>query len=189
MASRRGLVIKGTDGSDFGHREQVATHYQISVTSKNYLRKAIFLHLLLGLVMVLKLVPYVLDCLNIFVLHLEELEIPEPLTWELWWLAGCCSSFVGLSAIKKNQSSLIQVYFAMINLFATVPVVLALMIHFTEFYSFCTSDDTDNVTTWRGYPLAVLWYVFLLVAGQVHICSLIFSYRLLNSWKVKGKSH
>lgn len=29
MASREGARARGTDGSDFGHRETVASHYQI----------------------------------------------------------------------------------------------------------------------------------------------------------------
>jgi len=189
MASRRGPLVDGTDGSDFGHREKVATHYQISVASKNFLRKGIFVHLLLGTLMVLKLVPYLLDSLNIFILHLEELEIPEPLTWELWWLVGCCSSFVGLNAIKKNNSTLLQAYIGMINLLSTVPVVLALMTHSADFYTFCSSDDPDNIARWRGYPLAVLWYVFLAVAVQVHVFSLYYAFRLLGAWKTRSKSH
>jgi len=185
MASRRGPLVHGTDGSDFGHREQVATHYQISVASKNSLRKGIFFHLFLGILMLLKLVPHILDSLNIFVLQLEELEIPEPLTWELWWLAGCCSSFVGLNAIKKNNSGLIQIYIGMVNLLSTVPLLLALMTHAADFYTFCSSDDPDNIARWRGYPVAVLWYIFVALAGQAHIYSLYHAFKLLGAWKTR----
>ena len=36
-----------------------------------------FAHLLLALLMVVKMVPHILDKLDIFVLEIEELEVPE----------------------------------------------------------------------------------------------------------------
>ena len=36
--------IVGTDGSDFQHRERIATHYRISAETKTRLRLLIYLH-------------------------------------------------------------------------------------------------------------------------------------------------
>jgi hypothetical protein len=75
MASRGGHVA-GTDGMDFLHRERVANHYQISAKNKSRLRYCIFTHYVLFLVMVVKMVPDILDRLDIFVLEIEELYVP-----------------------------------------------------------------------------------------------------------------
>ncbi|XP_068202538.1 protein jagunal homolog 1 [Palaemon carinicauda] len=273
MASRDGPMVTGTDGTDFVHRETVATHYQISTSeeenagaeitssvdpeaeagtsdaaaetagsapevvpedaaanvediadasvttgsacempfpnyaeilrtlnynfpgwpptrklsevalNKGRLRKCVFAHLLLALLMVVKMVPHILDRLDIFVLEIEELEVPEPLIWEYVWLGGSLSSFLGLTAIRKNRTLLLQVYFMLINLLSTVPVLLASMIYFSDFYEYCTEDEPQDLPLWQGYPLAVLWYSFLLLAMQVHIFTLIFAWKLIIAWK------
>jgi len=183
MASRAGPVAAGTDGTDFMHRETVASHYQVSALNKSRLRKCIFSHLLLALVMLLKLLPDLLDKLDIFILEIEELEVPTPLKWEYVWVLGSLASFLGLTAIKKNRIMMMQVYFGLVNAFATVPVLLAAMIHFAEFFAYCTKDATDGLTMWQGYPLSVLWYCFILAATQVHVFTLIFSYKLIVAWR------
>ncbi|XP_066954706.1 protein jagunal isoform X1 [Macrobrachium rosenbergii] len=280
MASRDGPMVAGTDGTDFVHRETVATHYQISTSeeiagseiassvdpeaevgacdaaaetactadvlvddsapevapedaaanvedlsgasvttgsacdmplpnygeilrtlnynfpgwppsrklsevalNKGRLRKCVFAHLLLALLMVVKMVPHILDRLDIFVLEIEELEVPEPLVWEYVWLGGSLASFLGLTAIRKNRILLLQVYFMLINLFSTVPVLLASMIYFSDFYEYCTEDEPQDLPLWQGYPLAVLWYSFILMAMQVHIFTLIFAWKLIIAWK------
>ena len=49
MASRAGPRATGTDGSDFTHRERVASHYKESVLWKAKLKYSIIPHLLAGL--------------------------------------------------------------------------------------------------------------------------------------------
>uniref|UniRef100_A0A2P2I6U9 Protein jagunal-like n=1 Tax=Hirondellea gigas TaxID=1518452 RepID=A0A2P2I6U9_9CRUS len=186
MASRQGPIAPGTDGTDYVHRETVATHYQISVLNKGRLRKCIFVHLLLALLMLTKIMPDILDRLDIFILEVEELEVPPPMKWEFVWLVGSLSSFLGLSAIRKNKTTRMQVYFGLVNLFSTVPVLLASMVNFSDFWRFCTSDDIDSVAMWQGYPVSGLWYIFLLLAMQVHVFTLLFSWRLILVWKGKA---
>ncbi|XP_076060201.1 jagunal isoform X2 [Oratosquilla oratoria] len=198
MASRDGPMVTGTDGADFLHRESVAAHYQISITwppnkpvseialNKSRLRKCVFAHLLLALLMLIKLTPDFLDRLDIFILEIEELEVPQPLKWEYIWVCGSVASFLGLSAIRKNKVRLLQIYFGLINLFSTVPILLASMVFFTEFWKYCTDEDPQGLQMWQGYPLAVLWYGFILAAMQVHIFTLIFSWKLMDAWKARG---
>lgn len=196
MASRDGPMVSGTDGTDFIHRETVASHYQISwplkkkvsevALNKGRLRKCIFSHLLLALLMVVKMVPDFLDRLDIFILEIEELEVPQPEVWEYVWLSGSLASFLGLIAIRRNRVLLLQVYFGLINLFSTVPVLLAAMIFFSEFLQYCTEEEPAGLKLWQGYPVAVLWYSFILIAMQVHIFTLIFAWKLILAWKNRG---
>jgi len=44
--------------------------------NKGRLRKCIFFHLILALLMITKLMPDFLDRLDIFILEIEELEVP-----------------------------------------------------------------------------------------------------------------
>ncbi|TGZ42191.1 Protein jagunal [Temnothorax longispinosus] len=67
----------GTDGSDYGHRQKIATHYQVSATNKSRLKYCIFFHYLLFFVMLAKLSADILDHLDIFILEIEELQIPQ----------------------------------------------------------------------------------------------------------------
>ena len=47
MSARAGPRAQGTDGSDFQHREQVASHYQASAASKLNIRKSLVPHMFL----------------------------------------------------------------------------------------------------------------------------------------------
>lgn len=38
----------------------------------------------------------------------------------------------------------------------------------------------------QGYPVAVLWYSFIMIAMQVHIFTLIFAWKLILAWKNRG---
>ncbi|XP_042210744.1 protein jagunal-like isoform X1 [Homarus americanus] len=196
MASRDGPVVSGTDGSDFVHRETVAAHYQISwppkkiitelALNKGRLRKCVFAHLLLALLMLVKMVPDFLDRFDIFILEIEELEVPQPLKWEYIWLVGSLASFLGLIAIRKNRVLLLQIYFGLINLLSTVPILLAAMIYFKDFWKYCTEEEPEGLQLWLGYPVSVLWYSFIMVAMQVHIFTLIFAWKLILAWKNRG---
>ncbi|KAK7076711.1 Jagn1p, partial [Halocaridina rubra] len=151
--------------------------------NKGRLRKCVFFHLLLALLMVVKMVPDILDRLDIFILEIEELEVPQPLKWEYIWLGGSLASFLGLTAIRRNRILLLQVYFLLINLFSTVPVLLASMIYFSDFLEYCSEDEPQDLQLWQGYPVAVLWYCFILVSMQVHVFTLIFAWKLIIAWK------
>ena len=47
MASRDGPRAAGTDGSDFTHRQRVASHYKESVQWKGKMKACLYFHLVL----------------------------------------------------------------------------------------------------------------------------------------------
>ncbi|EPQ09666.1 Protein jagunal like protein 1 [Myotis brandtii] len=55
MASRAGPRAAATDFSDFQHQERIAMHYQMSVTLKYEIKKLIYVHLVLWLLLVAKM--------------------------------------------------------------------------------------------------------------------------------------
>jgi len=177
--------ILGTDGTDFQHRQRVATHYQTSAMNKSRLKYCIFFHYLLFFVMLAKLSADILDRLNIFVLEIEELQVPQPLWWEYIWCISLFLSFLGLSAIRKNRIKTMKQYMIGILLLGVGPVFYAFIYYFKDVYQYLTTGEKENIEIWQDMPYGVLWYGFILAASQVHGFSLYFAYNLLAAWQTK----
>jgi hypothetical protein len=67
----------GTDGTDHAFRQRVAPQYALSALNKSRLKYCIFFHYLLFFAMLAKLSADILDKLDIFILEIEELSIPQ----------------------------------------------------------------------------------------------------------------
>jgi len=186
MASKNGPRAVGTDGNDFLHRQKVAAQYHISAVNKYRLKLCIFTHFLLFLLMCVKLAQDVLDYMDIFIMEIEQLEIPKPHRWEYVWAASLIFSFVGLSAARRNRIGRMQVYVLGILIGGLCPILYASIYYFGEMWEYASTRDSSNLEKWQGYPLAVLWYIFIVAAFQVHVFSLYFAERLVTAWKAKG---
>ena len=111
-----------------------------------------WVHLFVALVLTAKLSPAILDYFDIFVLALEEQNIPkvrilklknkknhfqkiifQPLTWEWIWLAGSAIIVLfGFQAMKTSKAMNIQIYMALVFLFGLLPI------------GWCKSNDFDH---------------------------------------------
>ncbi|KAG4072154.1 hypothetical protein HA402_015653 [Bradysia odoriphaga] len=188
MASRVGPMVIGTDGADFEHRQRVAAHYQISAINKSRLKYCIFFHYLLFFVMLAKLSADILDRLDIFILEIEELAVPQPLWWEYIWCLSIFMSFVGLSAAKGNRMKDMHKYMIGLVLFGIAPMFYCFVYYFGDVIDYLTLerganvDDTD-IVIWNGLPYGLLWYAFVLVGFQVHGFSLYFAWNLITAWR------
>jgi hypothetical protein len=136
--------------------------------------------------MVAKLCPDVLDRLDIFVLEIEELEIPKPLLWEYLWCLSLPASFLALRAIKHNCVKNISFYIKWIILLGVLPVVYAFFSYLPDVYTFITESPTESIQLWRGFPYGILWYVFIAVAVQIHGFSINFAQNLKRAWTARG---
>ncbi|KAK7868552.1 hypothetical protein R5R35_009451 [Gryllus longicercus] len=186
MASKSGVTIPGTDGSDFLHRQKVAAQYQISAQNKSRLKYCIFFHYLLFFAMLSKLSADILDRLDIFILEIEELQVPEPLWWEYIWCFSLLLSFIGLTAVRKNQIKTMKQYMIGIGVFGFGPILYAAIYYFGEAWEYLSTGETDEIMIWQGYPYSLLWYAFIILAIQVHSFSLYFAWNLLTAWKARG---
>lgn len=185
MASRGGPRVSGTDGSDFSHRQKVASQYQASSLYKSRFRFCVFSHFVLFLVLMSKLLEDILDRLDIFILELEELYIPKPLLWEWIWLVSLMFTFFGLSAARKNTASLMKMYVTGTVLFGFGPIFGAGIYYAKDMWHYVETRNGEGLDRWQGYPIAVLWYIFITAAFQVHLFSLYFAIRLIKVWKLK----
>lgn len=112
-------------------------------------------HYLLFFVMLAKLSADILDKLDIFVLEIEELQIPNPLWWEYVWCLSILATFIGLWATKQNKVRTMQQYIAGIVVFGLVPLICCLVYHFNDVIGYLSYDDADvdiedsDIVLWR----------------------------------------
>ncbi|CAL4068425.1 unnamed protein product, partial [Meganyctiphanes norvegica] len=171
MASRGGPMVDGTDGNDFTHRETVATHYQISALNKGRLRKCVFAHLLLALVMVVKLVPDFLDRLDIFILEIEELEVPAILGERYPKIICTFTFFLSLTFVYTCRISLLCRY-----------VFLRLLVNGIDMKLLCKSvrsrpcrwrfpaiEESEGISLYLDYLVNVLLFADFLVSVEARI--------------------
>lgn len=186
MASRGGSIPAGSDGHDYMHRQRVAEQYQISAQNKSRLKYCIFFHYLLFFVMLTKLSADILDRLDIFVLEIEELEVPKPLLWEYLWCISILVTFFALSAIKKNRIVSMTRFVYLTAVFGFLPILYGTIYYFSDVWTYLNTGSVEDIVSWQGYPYGILWYAFILLAAQVHCFSLYFGNNLLSAWKARG---
>ncbi|BES93751.1 unnamed protein product [Nesidiocoris tenuis] len=186
MASRGGPMIAGTDGTDFYHRQRVAAQYQISASNKSRLKYCIFFHFLLFFAMLAKLSADILDRLDIFILEIEELQVPKPLVWEYLWCVSILLSFLGLAAVRKNKVAIMKKYMLGVIVFGLLPVIYATIYYLPDVWHYVTTGEKEEIMLWQDYPYGMLWYVFIMPAFQIHFFSLYFANSLVSAWQARG---
>lgn len=170
------------DGSDYMHRQKILPHYQAMVTSKKQLKFSILMHYLIGIIMAFKLLPTILDLLNIFYQPIEELYIPMARHWEWVWMSGVLFTLFAHRAIKSNNIKSLKLY--MLSILATCigPIYVCFYLYANDLIMFIMSKSSEGIEElWRGYPVALYWFVFSIVALQVHAFELYISKQLLNT--------
>jgi hypothetical protein len=179
-------MVAGTDGTDFAHRQRVATQYLVSAQNKSRLKYCIFFHYLLFFAMLAKLIADIFDRLDIFILEIEELQVPKPLWWEYLWCVSLLLSFLGLAAIRKNRVSTMRKYMLGIIVFGLLPVIYAAIYYLPDVWTYVMYGETDDIILWQEYPYGLLWYMFIFPAIQVHSFSLFFANNLVKAWRSRG---
>jgi len=190
--------------------EQILAYHKVYIrdqiaTNKQRLKWSIFVHYLLVFVMISKLLPDLLDRLDIFIMEIEELFVPAPYLWEWLWLLSVPVTFFGLSACKKSNMVAIQRFMLGSLVLSLVPILIGMVVHATDVIEFLfvapseddeqdleqdqTPDKPDSdqdpaveIFMWQGYPYSVLWYAFFLAAMQVHTAELYFANSLMKIW-------
>lgn len=119
--------------------------YLYSLLNKSRLKYCIFFHALLFFVMLAKLTSDILDRLDIFVLEIEELEVPAPLWWEYMWLASLLTAFVGLSAARGNKIRDMQKYMIALGVLGVFPLLYCFVYYFGDVLEYLTLDDKSDL--------------------------------------------
>ncbi|KOB77384.1 Jagunal [Operophtera brumata] len=129
MASRGGVMVTGTNGADFEHREKIAAQYQISALNKSRLKYCMFFH------------------------HIMFL----PLWWEYIWCLSLLLSFLGLSAIKRNNIKHLRRYMLGVTALGLGPLVYCLLYYCGDVWRYLTYDEADqaelDIVSWQTHAL------------------------------------
>jgi len=182
MASRVGTRPEGSDGTDFEHRERVAGHYQTSVANKPRLRYLIYLHLLLVVLMFIRLLPFLLPLLNFETPSLLlGLGLPPAWLWEYAWLTSVLPSIFGLLALGRNRVFLLQQYLIGTIVFGLLPVFFGAASMAGDLLDYWRMGETKNL--FLGFPVVLLWNMFLVIALQTHGIGLLVAWSLSKAWQ------
>lgn len=182
-----------------------------SALNKSRLKYCIFFHFLLFFAMLAKLSADFLDRLDIFILEIEELQVPQPLWWEYIWCFSILTTFIGLSAAKGNRIRDMKKYIIGLIVTALLPIIYCFIYYFSDVVDYMSLDDETDIEdteifVWRvrllwcsisnetflnriflafsqGKPYGLIWYAFVLVAIQVHGLSIYFAWNLIQAWR------
>lgn len=103
--------------------------------------------------MLSKLTPDILDRLDIFVMEIEELQIPQPLWWEYIWCSSILSIYSGLSAAKGNKIREMKKFILLILTVGIFPILYCLLYYFSDVWGFLFSelgsDDGSEILLWK----------------------------------------
>lgn len=116
-----------------------------SALNKSRLKYCIFFHYLLFFMMLAKLSADILDRLDIFILEIEELQIPPPLWWEYFWCTSILMSFVGLSAAKGNRIKDMKKYIIGLNVTAVLPLLYCFAYYFSDTIEYLRLDSETDI--------------------------------------------
>ncbi|XP_043834781.1 protein jagunal homolog 1 isoform X1 [Notamacropus eugenii] len=173
MASRAGPRAAGTDGSDYRHRERVASHYQMSVTFKTEIKRLIYIHIGLWLLLAAQM------CVG----HLKLLsydQVAMPYQWEYPYLLSIVPSGFGLLSFPRNNISYLVLSMISTGLFSIAPLIYGTMEMFPAAQQLYLHGKAYRVIF--GISAVSIMYLVLVVAVQVHAWQLYYSKKLLDSW-------
>jgi len=171
----------GTDGNDYQHRERIAPHYRLSTETKSRFRLLIYLHFLLALLVFSQILTYHIPLIS-------TLNVPRPHLWQYIWLTSVLASICGVLSLNKNHVLLMKIFFRGTVIFGLGTIITTIIFNLSELFTFKklkTNHQLDEVEpqTFLGFPLLVLWYIFLIITVQIHAYSLYMSNVLLHSWQ------
>ncbi|XP_077456563.1 protein jagunal homolog 1-B-like [Stigmatopora argus] len=173
MASRAGPRAKGTDGSDFEHRERVASHYQMSVALKSEIRKLNIVHLLVWLLMVAQVTASQLSLVS-------HKTIASPYQWEYPYLLSVIPTTFSFMALPRNNISYLVISMISAGLFSVAPLIYGSMEMFPfaqQLYRFGKAYRFIF-----GFPAVMVMYLVIVISVQVHGWQIYYSKKLLDQW-------
>lgn len=95
--------------------------------------------------MLAKLSADFLDRLDIFILEIEELQVPQPLWWEYIWCFSILTTFIGLSAAKGNRIRDMKKYIIGLIVTALLPIIYCFIYYFSDVVDYMSLDDETDI--------------------------------------------
>lgn len=173
MASRDGPRAVGTDGSDFSHRQRIASHYKDSVQWKAKLKACLCLQVFLNL------------CAIVWIAAAFSGQVKaEPQPWEMAWLLSIIAAVIGLASIQKNNVKQLNICAVGILLLGVAPLAFGACVLLQEIYSNFSQGRAPNTLAWQRVPMKMAAVAFLI---QFHGISLYYTNKLMSAWSARGE--
>ena len=62
-----------------------------------------------------------------------------------------------------------------------------MVLNFSDLYAYIYEPQSKLYQTWKGLPVSILWYIFAIVALNVHVFEMHYAVTLKNAWAPKRK--
>ncbi|GMT19015.1 hypothetical protein PFISCL1PPCAC_10312, partial [Pristionchus fissidentatus] len=184
MASKTGPRAAGTDGTDYLHRQRVAAHYQESATNKFILKFFFGAHVLILAFMFAKVGSEILKKdFQIEIEFFKKLDLPSAYPWEYAYCFSFIAIIVGLMSFSRNKVQLINKCYYLQFLLGILPVMIGMGSQIPEIVEYFRDPEGTNTPTFKGFfPMVFIWYIFFLIALQIHIFTMYFCHQLSAAW-------
>lgn len=173
MASRAGPRAAGTDGSDFQHRERVASHYQMSVALKSEIRKLNIVHLLIWVLMAAQVIVSQLSLVS-------HKVVASPYQWEYPYLLSIIPTVFCFLALPRNNISYLVISMISAGLFSVAPLIYGSMEMFPVAQQLYRHGKAYRFIF--GFSAVSVMYLVIVIAMQVHGWQIYYSKKLLDQW-------
>ncbi|KXJ14046.1 protein jagunal homolog 1 [Exaiptasia diaphana] len=173
MSSRGGPRASGTDGSDFSHRERVASHYRESVRQKIKVKVCIWIHLFF--------VTCVITWFGLSYTRNVQLT-PEP--WIMAWCISFIPALIGLQSLPKNRSNLLYMFAFGIIVTGVGPLMYGSTFVILEVLQNMSEGIVPATQDWRILPIKMAVVAFII---QLHAITVYYSSKLISAWRAKGE--
>lgn len=205
MASRAGPRAAGTDGSDFKHREKVASHYQMrynlhTVTAICYriANEIVYIRICVWILKmsfsaslkseikkltVVHFLIWILVAAQVAVSHLNLVShdlVAMPYQWEYPYLLSLLPSFIGALAMPKNNISYLVISMISAGLFSVAPLIFGAMEMFPLAQQLYRHGKAYRFIF--GFSAVSVMYLLMVIAVQVHAWQIYYSKKLLDAW-------
>lgn len=173
MASRAGPRAEGTDGSDFQHRERVASHYQMSVALKSEIRKLNIVHVLIWLLLAAQVMVSQLNLVS-------HSMVAAPYQWVYPYLLSILPSVFSFMALPRNNISYLVISMVSAGLFCVAPLIYGGMEMFPVAQQLLRHGKAYRFIF--GFSAVSVMYLVMVIAVQVHGWQIYYSKKLLDAW-------
>ncbi|XP_077977526.1 protein jagunal homolog 1-like [Glandiceps talaboti] len=181
MSSRAGPRAAGTDGSDFEHRERVASHYRISAQYKSRMKYFIYITIVLCLTVVAKAALIQLKLIKIKKSDKSVLLLP----WEMFWLCSIIPSILGLMSLPRSRTTYLMLYSVGIAVFGIGGIMCGAIHNYPDAYQYFHTKKTSQ--TLFGLPVSGIMFMVFGICMTVYSFSLFMTNKLLAAWRSKGQ--
>ncbi|KAL5009817.1 hypothetical protein ScPMuIL_012122 [Solemya velum] len=182
MSSSYGSRPKGSDGSDFWHRESIAWQYKMSSLYKSRLKFDLLLHITLANLMFFRLLPAITSLFGLPMFDkFRKWNLPAPNAWEYAWFVSVFAAVVGWRSLPRNRTALLKQFMIGTVVFGILPVLYGIMDQMDDLFLYI--NHRKYKAQIAGYPAVIVWFMFLAITLQLHGFAIYFSAQLLRAWK------